>query len=119
MVLSTTGRPGRGGRNPNGRCIARRQECRDSDSFIAGAGTGNYSRHLEEIHQTTSDRSKGLKAKKVQTQLVLRQAVVEKQRMVHEGGEAAGHRHDKLKYVKNIFIGTFQPFNYMEHQLVP
>jgi hypothetical protein len=94
------------------------EECRDSNSFFAGAGTGNYSLHLEEIHQTTSDRSKGLKAKKVQTQLVLRQAVVEKQRMVYEGGEAAGHRHDKLKYVKNIVIGTFQPFNYMEHQLV-
>jgi len=94
------------------------EECRDSNSFIAGVGTGNYSRHLEEIHQSTSDRSKGLKAKKVRTQLVLRQAVVKKQRMVHEGGEAAGHRHEKLKYVRNIVIGTFQPFNYMERQLV-
>ena len=74
--------------------------------------------HPDSAHQTTSKRSRNIKAKKVQTQQVLRLAVVEKAKMVEEGGEDAGRRHDKLKYVKNIFIGNFQPFNYLEHPLV-
>ena len=96
------------------------EACRDSNfCVLPGVGaTANCSLHLTNAHQTTSKRSQALKARRVQNQQVLRLAVVEKAKMVREGGENAGHRHDKLKYVKNIVIGNFQAFNYLENDLV-
>ena len=93
------------------------EACRDRDVCIITktASSSNVTSHLRDCHGMESARSIAMHFKKAASEKELRVATTEKANMVQTGGVSAGHRFDRLKFVKNVSVGTFMPFNYMEN----
>lgn len=96
------------------------QDCRDRGVPISctAASLSNLTTHLSVVHGVKSARSTQMHQSKLAHEQRLGQATAEKYQMMRENGEKGGVRYEKLKYVKNIVVGTFQPHNYLEHEHV-
>ena len=96
------------------------EACRDGTVYIQTTlkSTANVTLHLRDCHAIVSARSGAIDKKKAASQQETRLATTEKKQMVVAGGPEAGERYDMLKFVKNLTIGAFLPFNYLENKHV-